>query len=639
MTSRDMDFVARKLIALEQSMKKSRATQLPSSSVRLIDGDDVDVVQGVESARDAAEDTLIITDNLNDVSDIGDNEADYSTEIPEWIQEGANAGDVAWDNSQFATDLVLELETELEDARDLIDTTKVELEERLGMAETDLSAATDRINFAEDRLDSTTLIAQEALDLAPLTTEELTAITALVDEAFVRSGHIIDLDVGKLKVTETSIMNEAVVNTLFAEIVSSKVVEITDKLIGTDGTFTGKLTADHLNVETLFGTRIDGLQIHGGSFVQYATGNFLPIYPSPASWVEVSDWVGGPPEALVGAVEDTGVKETGAHSARMTRSNSGSISAQWENNGHVPVRSGDVRRVSIRFKATKALTNAHIIVGQSEYTLGDVPADTWTTISVDIPEGATLEWAHFGADSTSQVNLYVDTLAVLSATLVGAHMRIDRDAAGIPGLYGYNASSEKLVSVTPTEVKTVVPVTGEYVRMTGKDIEFSPGGTLVGENIFPDKTTLLLWEPLNGTHAWVESESKEYVRINNEWLPITGPQNDGEWSSGNVSSPFMMYSAGSTITARKSGAFTTVSGVVTLNNSSSHITGNTERNFITLPTNFRPKDQLFQVCQGSSTDKWLLVIRTDGTMSASRYDRNFSGYNPWLNFTATYYSG
>ena len=519
MSDHDMELLARKLVTLErQQSAASRATQLPNSSVRLTDGEDYDLAQGMETAVEVQEDVAILNDYTSGISEHVDEVIDYTIEIPAWIQEAALTGDASWESAEFAVEKVEALDEELKAATEHIEAVSKDLNERMGAAETEITDASTRLDETAERLDATAITAEEALALAPLATSELVAVSALVEEAFIRTGHIIDLDVSKLIVTDTATMNEAVIEKLYSEVVAAKVVEITEKLIGVDGTFTGRLTADHLDVETLFGKRIEGLQIYGGSFVQYASGNYLPIYPTPSSWVEVGDWLGGRPEAIVPALENTKIKESGAHSATVARTNAGSLTAHWRNANRVPVRSPEQRRVSIRFMSNKPLTDVHMIVGSAQAILGGVPANTWTTISVDIPEGAAVEWAHLGANSTSGYTLYIDSLAVLAASLVGTHMRIDRDAAGIPGLYGYNAASEKLVSVTPTEVKTVVPVTGGYVRMTGQDIEFTPGGKMTGANTFTSVSDLQAWAPPTGTWAWVVNESCFFVRRGTRWF-------------------------------------------------------------------------------------------------------------------------
>lgn len=162
MTTGDMDFVARKIVALEQSMKKSRARQLPSSSVRIINGEDVEIAQSVENAFDAAEGSVVINDNLNDLGDIGDSEAEYGSEIPVWIQDGGRAGDTAWDQSQFAADLALTLETELAEANQILDQALIDLQEAMDES----AAARTEAQQALDEAEAAVRDAEDAIEAA-----------------------------------------------------------------------------------------------------------------------------------------------------------------------------------------------------------------------------------------------------------------------------------------------------------------------------------------------------------------------------------------------------------------------------------------------------------------------------------------
>lgn len=100
------------------------------------------------------------------------------------------------------------------------------------------------------------------------------------------------------------------------------------------------------------------------------------------------------------------------------------------------------------------------------------------------------------------------------------------------------------------------------------------------------------------------------------------------------------YTAGTDITVSSMGRLVVVAGVATATTDAGRTalagTGtNTANTLGTVPAGLRPPSDIFTVCQGSGTAKWLMRVAADGTMSAARYDATVPS-KPWLTFSAVY---
>lgn len=85
----------------------------------------------------------------------------------------------------------------------------------------------------------------------------LEALVANISQAFIRTGHIIDLDVSKLVATNATI-SQAVVEKLFADVVVAKLLTVTEKIITRD------IIADNaITGRTIAANAIDGMTITG----------------------------------------------------------------------------------------------------------------------------------------------------------------------------------------------------------------------------------------------------------------------------------------------------------------------------------------------------------------------------------------
>ncbi|MHA3724313.1 hypothetical protein ACXR2T_10580 [Leucobacter sp. HY1910] len=511
----------------------------------------VEVVEATDdAAHDARVQAIFVEDRSNELQaeldatgerlDAAKTELDGKLAATESAIEAAEESQQATKNELAALDGLVAAESgRIDDATGRLDSA----ESAIGSAEGRLDAGDaaqqatqtalavlDGVVAGESaRIDGVEGTAGEALDTAvqalaeaPLTAEKLLAVVAVIGEAFIRDAHILDLDVGKLTVTGETVMSEAVIQRLFADVVTARLLEITEKLIGVDGTFTGKLTVDHLDVATLFGQRIDGLEIHGGEFVQYATDTMLPIYPNSAGEVVASDWFGGAPDALAAAVQLSTPVFSGTQVARVHRVGAGSINALWQNNGRVSQFGSAARRVELRVRSTAALTGVHVNTPTGRVSLPNIAANTWVVVGVDLPQGADLSWVHLGATKTATGThyLYIDEIRILSASLQGAHVRISRDSTGLPGVFIYNAAGQVLAQFTPNGMKTVDPSTGAAVTMSRGSLEFEDGARTSGANTFALKSQLEAWAAPDGTHAWVTSENREYVRRAGAWRRV-----------------------------------------------------------------------------------------------------------------------
>lgn len=60
----------------------------------------------------------------------------------------------------------------------------------------------------------------------------------------------------------------------------------------------------------------------------------------------------------------------------------------------------------------------------------------------------------------------------------------------------------------------------------------------------------------------------------------------------------------------------------------------------TIPEEIRPSKVFYQLCQGTSSNKWLLTVNTDGKVTFSRYGTSdLTSANPgnWLPFNIVYF--
>ena len=126
----------------------------------------------------------------------------------------------------------------------------------------------------------------------------------------------------------------------------------------------------------------------------------------------------------------------------------------------------------------------------------------------------------------------------------------------------------------------------------------------------------------------------EQARIN---LGIEPTGDDTGWIDATLTSSFTLYSADDVCQYRKIGKHVQLRGVV---KPTAALAGSlTGVVIFTLPTEFIPSRPCNFVCQGSSVNRWLLQVNTDGEVTFARYGTSSlaqAGVNAWLTFNAGY---
>lgn len=112
---------------------------------------------------------------------------------------------------------------------------------------------------------------------------------------------------------------------------------------------------------------------------------------------------------------------------------------------------------------------------------------------------------------------------------------------------------------------------------------------------------------------------------------------DSGWITATLASNFTNYSSGSTPEYRKIGNIIEIRGIV--KPKSVLTASNTGITIFTLPNGYRPSKVVYEVCQGSGRNVWLLTINTNGTVTISRYGVTSNIDVPtsaWLCFNKTF---
>ncbi len=131
-----------------------------------------------------------------------------------------------------------------------------------------------------------------------------------------------------------------------------------------------------------------------------------------------------------------------------------------------------------------------------------------------------------------------------------------------------------------------------------------------------------------------EAKTAEQARIN---LGIEPFIKDTGWIDATLTSSFTMYSTDDVCQYRKIGKYVQLRGVV---KPTAALAGSlTGVVIFTLPAEFTPSRPCKFVCQGSSVNRWLLQVDTDGNVSFARYGTSSlaqAGVNAWLTFDVGY---
>lgn len=124
------------------------------------------------------------------------------------------------------------------------------------------------------------------------------------------------------------------------------------------------------------------------------------------------------------------------------------------------------------------------------------------------------------------------------------------------------------------------------------------------------------------------------------WLEALGLESvagDSGWQTLTLNSAFELYTSGFPVRYRKIGKTVEVYGVV---KPASEIAAGGTATIGTLPSGYRPPNQLTFLCQGSGLNKWLLTVGSDGNLGFGRYGASSNvaaGTNVWLPFNATFF--
>lgn len=119
-----------------------------------------------------------------------------------------------------------------------------------------------------------------------------------------------------------------------------------------------------------------------------------------------------------------------------------------------------------------------------------------------------------------------------------------------------------------------------------------------------------------------------------DWIKLLSPNGATAYDTGWVdctlldTSKIDVYTAGNKIQVRRIGKQVYLDGVgkaVT----AGILATLTDLPFATVPAGFRPRGNIYCICQGSSYERWLLSITPAGNLQASRYSGT-QGANAWL---------
>lgn len=113
---------------------------------------------------------------------------------------------------------------------------------------------------------------------------------------------------------------------------------------------------------------------------------------------------------------------------------------------------------------------------------------------------------------------------------------------------------------------------------------------------------------------------------------------DTGWQTASLSGDFKAYSSAYAPEYRKVGKLVEIRGEVSPTKTLDG--GSTTSTIFTLPEGYRPAMRKEVVCQGSSLNKWLLTITTDGNVNFSRYGTSEATdvtTSTWLPFSTMFY--
>lgn len=120
-----------------------------------------------------------------------------------------------------------------------------------------------------------------------------------------------------------------------------------------------------------------------------------------------------------------------------------------------------------------------------------------------------------------------------------------------------------------------------------------------------------------------------------DWAEIS--QIDSGWKDLSLTANFEVYSSTRKAYYKKIGKLVNVCGEV---KPKAEVAAAQTTKIADLPVGFRPKTDVYTLCQGSLMNKWLLIIRADGSVCVERYGVGSNDKIPagaWLPFNVTFF--
>lgn len=350
----------------------------------------------------------------------------------------------------------------------------------------------------------------------------------------------------------------------------------------------------------------NGTIAFGGNDVTVNGAPFLPL-------------AGG---TMLGNIEFVGLND---HNYRIYSSGDGSYDIGWNYSNRtgslLALRSVDytgVTGAAGRFELmARDGTNSKTLLGSPDGTLTwdgkNVARDVKTgsgngTISVNGSDVAVKGLGSRAYDSTAYLPLSGGTLTGdLSITTNGNY----------PQIYT-NSNAKRLSIVSGNNIDN----TGPSLSLYGQSYSYGGSSEAAGQFILAARkgsTYRQLLGKSDGTLTWGGDKVQTAKVYTTTVSPASEFRNYGSY-------PITLYRIGNMVQ------------IYAIVSPQSELTDATHT-ICTLPSGYRPIDAVYDIKQGSGTSKWLLSIRTNGTVEASRYGTTSSTTFPsgaWMPFSAVF---
>ena len=200
------------------------------------------------------------------------------------------------------------------------------------------------------------LLVEGAIGARHIATGTFQAVAATIAEAWIRSGHIVDLDVTRLVVTGTASMPEAVIEKLYTDVVKAKLLSVTEKIITRDIIATGAIGAAELSGDAINGKTITGAIIRtaaSGQRTQFDVNGLRCFNSSGVETARLAASVGG--LMLTGAL----VTRAGITGPRASLHSGGLVFDNQDSSGALELDVNGIRRIG----ASVPFTIGHTAAG------------------------------------------------------------------------------------------------------------------------------------------------------------------------------------------------------------------------------------------------------------------------------------